>query len=93
MRNAIGIRLDRFYHGVELPTTNEQAELFSVSPGFAMNYSIALKLVDVYEAHGTDGVAALLNAMQAEATTLKVAVASEVVAWIDAWVVENLADV
>src|SRR5690606_26409570 len=71
---------------------DETSELLYASPGFAFNYTIAWKLIDVFEAHGTDGVAALLNAMREEAAVVKVTVARGVVAWIDEWVAENLAD-
>jgi hypothetical protein len=91
MREALQFRLDNMYHGTA-PEIEESQELLYASPGFAYNYAITAKLIDVYESHGMDGVAALLNAMQAEAATLRVSVSRVVVAWIDAWVSENLAD-
>jgi hypothetical protein len=79
------------HHGRPI-TADEEDELLYASPGFAFNYAITGKLIDVFEAHGTEGVAALLNAMREEAAELKVTVAREVVAWIDTWVAENLDD-
>jgi hypothetical protein len=79
------------HHGRPI-TADEEDELLYASPGFAFNYTITGKLIDVYEAHGTNGVAALLNAMREEAAVLKVTVAREVVTWIDEWVAENLPD-
>jgi hypothetical protein len=90
MRTGLEARMTD-HHGRPI-MEDESSELLYASPGFAFNYAITGKLIDVFEAHGTDGVAALLSAMREEAAMLKVTVAREVVAWIDAWVAENLAD-
>lgn len=67
--------------------------LFHIYSAIAARPDTVNRLIDVYAAHGMDGTVPLVTAMRAAYARLYLLPQAEVVAWMDAWIAENLGDV